>query len=130
MLCKIFGKDNAEKMLCLAHYEICEGKAFSYAEDWSLERVWNLDLSSQEVSRLLNSISEEQINGFFGAWMESNNKGKGLLFDITSVSSYDRNNAYIERGHNRDHESLEQINIGLLSAYGSLVPMWYSITSW
>lgn len=127
VLCKTFGKDVAEKMLCLAYYEICEGNAFTYAEDWSIERGWDLNLSSQEISRLLGSIREDQINGFFKDWMENNNKGKGLLFDITSVSSYDRNNAYIERGYNRDHENLEQVNIGLLSAYGSLVPMWYSI---
>lgn len=127
VLTKVFGKETTEKLLCLAYYEICEGKDFSYAEDWSIERGWELNLSSQEISRLLNSISEEQINLFFEAWMEKHNNNKGLLFDITSVSGYDKNNAYIERGYNRDHESLEQINIALLSAYGSLIPMWYSV---
>lgn len=127
VLAKVFGKETTEKLLCLAYYEICEGKAFSYAEDWIIERGWDLNLTFQEVSRLLNAISEEQINLFLKDWMEKYNSSKGLLFNITSVSSHDKNNAYIERGYNRDHENLEQINIALLSAYGSLVPMWYSI---
>lgn len=123
VLRKVFGKDAAEKKLCLAYYEICDGKAFSYAEDWADERSWDSDLSSQGICWLLASISEERIDGFVRAWMERNNKSRGLLFDVTSVSSYDRNNAYTEHGYNRDHEKLEQINIGLLSSYGSLVPM-------
>lgn len=127
VLNKVFGKEVAERLLCLAYYEMCEGKAFAYAEDWCNERGWDFNLSSQEISRVLGLISEEQINGFFKAWMEKNNKGKGLLFDITSISSYDKNNAYIERGYNRDKEKLEQINIGLLSSYDTLVPMWYSV---
>jgi Transposase len=127
VLNKVFGKEDAEKMLCLAYYEICEGKAFAYAEDWAKERGWDMDLSSQAVSRFLDSVRENRIDEFFKVWMEMNSEKKSLLFDITSVSSYDRNNAYTERGHNRDNENLEQINIGLLSAYGSLVPMWYAL---
>jgi hypothetical protein len=127
VLAKVFGKEAAEKMLCLACYEICQGKAFAYADDWAHERGWNLDLSSQEVSRFLDSIKEDRVDEFFKAWIARNSEKKSLLFDITSVSSYDNHNVYTERGHNRDGENLEQINIGLLSSYGSLVPIWYSL---
>lgn len=127
VLNKVFGREEAERMIALAYYEMCKGDAFAYAEDWLEERGWNLALSSQEIAKLLDSIKEDRMEGFFKAWIRKNAEKKSLIFDITSISSYDRNNAYIERGHNRDNEDLEQVNIGLLSAYGTLVPMWYAL---
>jgi transposase len=75
---------------------------------------------------LLASLSDDRRNTFFKLWISKQAKKKALLFDITSISSYGKNNAYVERGYNRDHENLRQINLGLLSAHSSNVPLWYS----
>ncbi len=45
---------------------------------------------------------------------------------ISSVSSYAKNNHYIEWGYNRDREKLPQINLALLSAKTTDQPIWFS----
>ena len=127
VLKEAFGSDDADAILQLARYSVCEGKALSRAEDWLNDRGFNgTALCSQRISELLASLSDDRRNTFFKLWINKQAKKKALLFDITSISSYGKNNAYVERGYNRDHENLRQINLGLLSAHSSNVPLWYS----
>ena len=127
VLKEAFGADDADAILQLARYSVCEGKALSRAEDWLNDRGFNGSaLCSQRISELLASLSDDRRNTFFKLWINKQAKKKALLFDITSISSYGKNNTYVERGYNRDHENLRQINLGLLSAHSSNVPLWYS----
>lgn len=127
VLREAFGADDAEAILQLARYSVCEGKALGRARDWLNDRGFNGDaLCSQRISELLSSISDDRRNTFFKLWIARNAGKKALLFDITSISSYCRHNAYVERGYNRDHEKLPQINLALLSAHSSNVPFLYS----
>ena len=127
VLKEAFGPDDADAILQLARYSVCEGKALSRAEDWLDDRGFNGSaLCSQRISELLASLSDDRRNTFFKLWINKQAKKKALLFDITSISSYGKNNTYVERGYNRDHENLRQINLGLLSAHSSNVPLWYS----
>ena len=48
-----------------------------------------------------------------------------LCYDITSVSSYGKNNEYTHFGYNRDKESLKQINLGMLFGQKSKLPVYY-----
>lgn len=121
------GEDDCDKVLQLAGYSLCEGKALCRAESWLNDRGFNGSmLCSQRISDLLKSISDDRRNAFFKAWLKKQSRNKALLFDISSISSYCRNNIYVERGYNRDHENLPQINLGLLSSHTSNIPLWYS----
>ena len=56
------------------------------------------------------------IEKFFRNWMSQHkNKSKGVMFDITSISSYGSGNDFLERGYNRYGENLCQTNLGVLS---------------
>jgi transposase len=48
-------------------------------------------------------------------------------FDVTSVSSYNKNNPFVEYGHNRDNEPLAQINLALLTGVASRIPTYYEV---
>ncbi len=124
-----FPSDDADAILALAYYVVCQGKAFSRSEEWLVERGYSrLGLTSQRISELLGRISDDRRNAFFKSWMKRQPKGDSLLFDITSVSTYGTGNLYAERGYNRDGESLDQINLALLSSVSCGLPLWYSVT--
>ncbi|MDA3835338.1 MAG: transposase, partial [Spirochaetales bacterium] len=106
-------------------YSICEGKPLCYAEDWLEGRGFNGSaLCSQRITDFLRSLDKDVQNTFYAGWIAKKAEKKSLLFDISSISSYAKDNPYVERGYNRDHEGLEQINIALISTYEANIPLW------
>lgn len=128
ILTESFGESDAKRIIALAYYQICRGKALSNAEDWLEQRGFGeLRLSSQRVSELLERLKEDKINTFFHLWARKHAQGGNQLFDLTSVSTYGKRNPYAEYGYNRDGENLEQINLALLTSCGSGLPLWYQM---
>jgi hypothetical protein len=86
-------------------------------------------LTSQSISKTLASITQDQIEGFLMSWMRHRNKGsfEQYCFDITSFSSHNRSNPFVEWGHNRDREKLPQINLALLTQVKARIPIYYEI---
>lgn len=121
-LVSAFGKERAGKIESLACYQMCSSRPFAYAEPWLEERGLGDGMSSEAVSTLLSSITEDEMSAFSKLWLGRNMGKKSILFDITSVSSYSSIPG-VERGHNRDRENLEQINLALLSTYDTKVPL-------
>jgi hypothetical protein len=71
-----FGESEAKKIIALAYYQICCGKALSTAKDWLEQRGFgDLRLSSQRVSELLERLKEDKINTFFKLWMQKHSEG-------------------------------------------------------
>ena len=125
VLAKTLGKEKADLALLLVRYSVCEGKPLCYAEDWLDARGFNgASLCSQRITDFLRFLDKDIQNTFYAAWIAKKAEKKSLLFDISSISSYARDNPYVGRGYNRDHESLEQINIALISTYESNTPLW------
>lgn len=124
---RVFGKEDASRILALAYYDICRGKAFSRSEQWLEDRGFGgLGLTTQRISELLSRVGrQDKVNTFLKMWLETQRGSGNLLFDITSVSTYGKGNPYAEYGYNRDGERLEQINLALLSSCGSGLPLWY-----
>lgn len=128
MLKSVFGKEVSDKILALAYYIICRGKALSNSADWLADRGYaDLGITSQRVSELLKEITPDRRNTFFASWIKASAKSDAVLFDISSISTYGRNLYNAEWGYNRDRESLEQINISLLTTRTSNIPLWYDI---
>jgi transposase len=50
---------------------------------------------------------------------------ENTTLDITSISSYSKQNHYVRYGYNRDGESLPQINLCLLQGQTSKLPLYY-----
>lgn len=127
VLTQALGADDANKVLQLARYSVCEGKVLSRAADWLDDRgCTGGTFDSRRISELLEGLTDDRRNTFFKLWIAKQAQERALLFDISSISSYAKHNRYVERGYNRDHEQLPQINLALLSAHGTKVPLWYA----
>ena len=87
-------------------------------------------LSSQRISDLLDAIDEGQCQHFFKIWGKKIVEREHLCYDITSVSSYAEQNAYVRYGYNRDGESLPQVNLALVLGQESCLPVSYRAVSY
>ena len=54
-------------------------------------------------------MKEEDRKEFLKRWRKEASTGKACFNDITSISSYSRENELVEFGYNKDHEDLPQI---------------------
>ena len=123
-----FGRETADSVLALARYAVSRGKSLSRAGDWlESHGMGGLGLSSQRVSEVLASLTPDKVNAFLGTWLKRCGKGESCLFDITSISTYGSNNTLAEWGYNRDRESLEQVNLALMTSAESGLPLWYTV---
>ncbi len=126
-LVQAFGATDAQAVLVLAYYTICTHEPVSGAAPWLEQRgLEQLSLDAPRVSELLPRITADAQKTFFSAWMKQKAAGGALCYDISSLSSYGRNNDLIEYGYNRDQEPLKQINLALLSGKSTGLPVWYT----
>ncbi|OVE81301.1 transposase, partial [bacterium M21] len=111
----------------MAYFLVPKGVALSRCEPWSFAALHPVSeyISSQDVSALLRRISEDARQRFFSLWMNQVLEQDYLCYDITSVSSYARNNEYLHWGYNRDGDSLEQINLAMLFGQNTRLPVYY-----
>ena len=116
-----------ERLLSLSRYLTCRGEPLVYADSWLRNHDAPLSegLASQRISELLGRMSDDSVQTFFKHWGEKIGPDECLCYDITSVSSYSEQNEYARYGHNRDGESLPQINLGMLFGEKSGLPVTY-----
>ena len=115
LISKCFGQE-AHMIQSLVYFLVQKGLALSHVESWSMASLhpFSDPIDSQSVSGLLRGINENARQRFFALWLNRVSDQDYLCYDITSISSYGRNNEYIHWGYNRDGESLEQINMAML----------------
>lgn len=111
----------------LVYFIAHKGIALSRVEPWSsaVLHPFKEQISSQRVSDLLKSITEDDRQLFLSHWLRHISENDYLCYDIPSVSSYAKHNEYIRFGYNRDNESLEQINLAMLFGQKSNLPGYY-----
>ena len=130
-LAKALGDEDAAAALALAVYAATEDKALYLFQDWA-ESNWGMGsaaLSSQDVSRLLERLGADDASRglFWKLWARRHGAGGNVAFDITSISSYGGFQGFQEYGHNRDGESLPQVNVGLALNIASGLPLGYRL---
>jgi len=128
---EVFGKQ-AEDILNLAYYSICEGRPlylYRYFSEVTAVSGDSEGMSSQKISRFLKELGREEIlrERFIGEWIQRQRDIKAVVFDITSFSSYSRTLKLLEWGYNRDGESLRQVNFGVIMGSPSALPIGYRI---
>jgi len=95
-------------------------------EDSCFENIYGVEpLSSQQISRLLIKLHQIPPQ-FFEDWMKKN-EHSAVFYDITSLSSYSKQNPLLEWGYNRDKTSLPQVNLGLVVSEKDKTPLYYKI---
>ena len=127
ILKKVF-PTNYKKILLIATYMLSQGNVMQYIDSWCEQNATedNMIISSQEVSKLFESITYEDRMKFFQAMSAARVENEFIAYDVTSVSSYSSNIDSVEWGYNRDCEDLAQINIGLYYGEQSKLPLFYT----
>ena len=120
---------NWNKILTCAMYVACEGNVMDYCEDWCEETytIENTFLSSPAISNLIRAISIDERLTFFKKWTKIIKEHEIIAFDSTSISTYAKDITQAEYGHNKDKDSLAQINFGMFYGQNSHLPLFYDI---
>jgi transposase len=121
--------DDSERILTLANFMVATGEAPIYCEDWlkKTEGINPAELSSQNISELLLSITDSERYLFYEKWANNRKEHELFALDITSVSSYSELIGDIAWGYNRDGDKLPQINICMLVGENSKLPIFQMI---
>lgn len=132
LLAKAFDDGTSRDILSLAWFVALEGSALSNNDSWLsyYENPRGCGISSQDVTRLLDSIHLDGVMTFFKLWLKHITGGAGkknpekILYDLTSISYYGKGISAAEWGYNRDHDELPQVNYALLCARSSAMPLF------
>lgn len=126
ILKKVFPED-WEELLTLAYYICHSGTALSHCASWAKDHKVpaGSELSSQNISRLLQRIDENMKNQFLSVWSSRFSDDEMLCYDITSISSHAQAMDFVRYGYNRDHEKLPQVNLAMLYGQQSRLPVYY-----
>jgi hypothetical protein len=127
-LAKAFGDNDARDILSLAWYLACEGNALGNADAWlcRFENPAGRPIHSREITAILDRMNQDGIMTFYKEWLSRAGqaaRGK-VLYDLTSISWYGHGLDMAAWGHNRDEESLPQINFALLCARDTAMPLF------
>jgi transposase len=120
--------DKWEEMLTVASYIVDQGSTMMYIEDWFEETQITLveEMNDLMCSKLFASITPEEKQNFFRAWMRYRCEKEGIVYDVSSVSTYSKNIEIAEYGYNRDGERLPQANLGMFCGVTSKLPVYYN----
>jgi transposase len=126
----VFGKAATARIVSIA-YAIVAGDSRMYgAGSWMESHACpchDAPLSSPRISETFAAIRSSLIESFMAKWASRTASADAghYCFDLTSVSSSNESNPFVEWGYNRDKERLPQINIALLSGITSRLPSAY-----
>lgn len=132
MLRKRFDTEEADALLALS-WAVAAGYGQMYLASVWMEQnecpAHEASLSSQDISRILSKVSQNRIEDFLREWAQHRSKGtrEQYCYDLTSVSSRNAANPFVEYGHNRDKENLAQVNMALLTGVSSRIPTYYEL---
>jgi hypothetical protein len=127
ILRKAFGEDIADDILSLVWYMVSEGAALSDSDAWLayFENPKGCPIDSQGVTRILDSMGIDGIMTFYKDWLASIEKvSDRVLYDLTSISWTGRGIDMAAWGHNRDNDSLPQVNFALLCTRDTAMPLF------
>jgi hypothetical protein len=112
----------------IACFLLSTGDPMMYCQDWSEKsECFPANLSSADISLLLQSVGHEEQEQFFRAWGAYRGEREYLALDITSVSSYSQLLEMTGWGYNRDGEKLPQVNLCLLLGETSRLPVFQTL---
>ena len=126
ILDQCFGAERAGLITTAALYMAAKGNVFDGVDDYSSTCILNeAPLESQMSSKLFSSITHGERMKFFKLWVERQDPGGYLAYDVTSFSTYAKNIIDAEYGYNRDGDRLPQINLGCFVSQGTGLPVFY-----
>jgi transposase len=128
-----FGKSDGNDILSLAWYLVSEGSALNNSNEWldHFDNPRGCSISSQDITRLLDRMKIDKIMTFYKEWLVNFEQSKDLsnendrtLYDLTSISWTGKRLDLANYGYNRDGDKLPQVNIALLCARNTSMPLF------
>ena len=131
ILFKVFDHNLISKMIPLVYYLACGiGTPLYRAANWFRDQYLptiESPLSENDIAEVLEKITSSDILKFQSLWIKQFPKEIKFSLDITSVSTYSESILDALWGYNRDKETLKQINILLIVAQSSRMPVWFEV---
>lgn len=124
----VFG-ERSTALLSLIYYLVSNPEAPLYRfSQWARLHYhpYGSDLTSPRSSELLGSITEDEIQRFLNLRIQRAAGTSGwLAVDATSISSYSQALSLAARGHNKEHNRLEQVNLLMVFDQDNDIPVFY-----
>lgn len=120
--------DTYKQVLSIVYYLILEESAPLYRFDkWGTlhKHPHGKHLSSQRISDLFSSITEEDKQMFFSLQGKRRCEDEFWAYDTTSLSSYSETLRQVQYGFNKEHDRLPQLNLTLVFGEESNLPFYY-----
>ncbi|MDR0751956.1 MAG: IS1634 family transposase [Christensenellaceae bacterium] len=129
ILLQIFGSEICNYLLSLVFYLVLKGKPLSLCDTFadSYEHPYNDTITNQKTSEVLSKITTDNFQSFFISWFNTLSEDEYFYHDITSISSYSKNNTFVECGYNQDNEKLPQINLAVIFGRRSGLPVCFRV---
>ena len=104
------------------------GNVMAYIDDWlDVTDAPDRTMTSQGISRLFAGITPVKRKEFLGQWVKEHSDIGHIAYDVTSISTHSDALDMAEWGHNRDGESLAQLNVGMFYGITNGIPLYYSL---
>ena len=117
-----------KQILSIAYYLILEdSSSMSRFERWSdtHHHPYGKNIPSQRISELFASVSEDAKTKFFKLQSRRRSDKEYWAYDITTISSYSETLRHVQYGHNKENDSLPQLNLALVYGEESGLPFYY-----
>jgi transposase len=118
------------KILQVAIYMMCNGNVMLYMDDFYTKHLnpYKEIIGQRHLSELYEEITKEKRWAFFKEWKNQVvSSDEYIAYDVTSISTYAKDIPFAERGYNRDHELLPQVNVGLFFSQHQKLPVCYEL---
>jgi len=120
--------DTYQQILSIAYYLVLEESTPVYRFDkWGIlhRHPYGKNLSSQRISEIFSSITEEDKQKFFSLQGKRRCENEFWAYDTTSLSSYSETLKQVQYGFNKEHDRLPQLNLTLVFGEKSNLPFYY-----
>ena len=117
-----------KQILSVVYYLILEDKNPLYRfEKWHHlhKHPYEKNITSQRSSQLFASITEDEKQTFFKQQGKRRLEKEYWAYDITTISSYSKCLSQVQYGHNKEEDSLPQLNLALVFGQTSNLPFYY-----
>lgn len=131
VLRETFGEDLANQIYHVGCYEVATGNVLNCFQEWiqGILTTEEIPSSAASMTRLCEhlGVTQNLIDKFFENWFKACGYPESLICDTSSISSYSKNIDDVEWGYNRDKEKLKQINLNMVYATETDLPLFYRI---
>ncbi|MDR1486596.1 MAG: hypothetical protein LBT62_01180 [Deltaproteobacteria bacterium] len=127
LLDESFGEPISSLIQSLAWHIASEGGALVDSGSWleHFENPYGAPIRDQDVARLLDSMSHDDIMHFYKQWSASFKKSNDkILYDLTSISHCGRHSNLDSLAHNWDNDESHRVDYALLCSRKSSMPLF------